>query len=54
VAFSLIPVIMYQGLQAICGWISENQYSMYAFYGKWCIFFNYVLISFGFFPKLGI
>ena len=57
VAFSLIPVIIFQGYKQFADGLSETKYSMYAIYlaNVVHIFFNYVLIYgvWGF-PKLGI
>jgi MATE family multidrug resistance protein len=57
VAFSLIPVIIFQGYKQFADGLSQTKYSMYAIYlaNLVHIFFNYVLI-YGFlgFPKLGI
>jgi MATE family multidrug resistance protein len=57
VAFSLIPVIIFQGYKQFADGLSQTKYSMYAIYmaNVVHIFFNYVLI-YGFwgFPKLGI
>ncbi len=57
VAFSLIPVIVFQGYKQFADGLSETKYSMYAIYlaNVVHIFFNYVLIYgvWGF-PKLGI
>jgi len=57
VAFSLIPVIIFQGYKQFADGLSQTKYSMYAIYlaNVVHIFFNYVLIYgvFGF-PKLGI
>ena len=57
VAFSLIPVIIYQGYKQFADGLSETKYSMYAIFlaNIVHIFFNYVLIyGVWFFPKLGI
>ena len=57
VAFSLIPVIIFQGYKQFADGLSETKYSMYAIYlaNVVHIFFNYVLIyGIWFFPKLGI
>jgi multidrug resistance protein, MATE family len=57
VAFSLIPVIIFQGYKQFADGMSQTKYSMYAIYltNVVHIFFNYVLI-YGIwgFPKLGI
>ena len=57
VAFSLIPVIVFQGYKQFADGLSQTKYSMYAIYlaNIIHIFFNYVLIYgvWGF-PKLGI
>ena len=57
VAFSLIPVIMYQGYKQFADGLSLTKYSMYAIIltNVVHVFFNYVLI-YGIwgFPKLGI
>jgi MATE family multidrug resistance protein len=57
VAFSLIPVVIYQGYKQFADGLSKTKYSMYAilFTNVIHIFFNYVLIyGIWFFPKLGI
>ncbi|PWA07500.1 MATE family efflux transporter [Flavobacterium psychrotolerans] len=57
VAFSLIPVIMYQGYKQFADGLSQTKYSMYAIFmaNVVHIFFNYVLIyGIWIFPKLGI
>jgi len=57
VAFSLIPVIMYQGYKQFSDGLSKTKYSMYAILmaNVVHVFFNYVLIyGIWFFPKLGI
>ncbi len=57
VAFSLIPVIIYQGYKQFADGLASTKYSMYAIFmaNVVHIFFNYVLIyGFWFFPKLGI
>ena len=57
VAFSLIPVIIYQGYKQFADGLSETKYSMYAIFmaNVVHIFFNYVLIyGTWIFPKLGI
>lgn len=57
VAFSLIPVIIYQGYKQFADGLSQTKYSMYAifFANVVHVFFNYVLIyGVWFFPKLGI
>lgn len=57
VAFSLIPVILFQAYKQFADGLSQTKYSMYAIYlaNVVHIFFNYVLIygAWGF-PKLGI
>jgi MATE family multidrug resistance protein len=57
VAFSLVPVIIFQGYKQFADGLSETKYSMYAIYlaNVVHVFFNYVLIygTLGF-PKLGI
>lgn len=57
VAFSLIPVIIFQGYKQFADGLSHTKYSMYAIYlaNVVHVFFNYVLIYgvWGF-PKLGI
>lgn len=57
VAFSLIPVIVFQGYKQFSDGLSQTKYSMYAIYlaNVVHVFFNYVLIygAWGF-PKLGI
>lgn len=57
VAFSLIPVIIFQGYKQFADGLSQTKYAMYAIYlaNVVHIFFNYVLIYgvWGF-PKLGI
>ena len=57
VAFSLIPVIVFQGYKQFADGLSKTKYSMYAIYlaNVVHVFFNYVLIYgvWGF-PKLGI
>lgn len=57
VAFSLIPVVIFQGYKQFADGLSETKYSMYAIYLSNIVhvFFNYVLIYgvWGF-PKLGI
>jgi MATE family multidrug resistance protein len=57
VAFSLIPVIIFQGYKQFADGLSQTKYSMYAIYlaNVVHVFFNYVLI-YGLwgFPKLGI
>lgn len=57
VAFSLIPMIIFQGYKQFADGLSQTKYSMYAIYlsNVVHIFFNYVLIYgvWGF-PKLGI
>ena len=57
VAFSLIPVIIYQGYKQFADGLSKTKYSMYAIFmaNVVHIFFNYVLIyGVWFFPKMGI
>jgi MATE family multidrug resistance protein len=57
VAFSLIPVIIFQGYKQFADGLSQTKYSMYAIYlaNVVHVFFNYVLIyGIWFFPKLGI
>ena len=57
VAFSLIPVIIYQGYKQFADGLSETKYSMYAIFmaNVVHIFFNYVLIyGIWIFPELGI
>lgn len=57
VAFSLIPVIIFQGYKQFADGLSQTKYSMYAIYlaNVVHIFFNYALIyGFWIFPKLGI
>ena len=57
VAFSLIPVIIYQGYKQFADGMSKTKYSMYAIFltNIVHIFFNYALIyGVWFFPKLGI
>ena len=57
VAFSLIPVIVYQGYKQFADGLSQTKYSMYAIFmaNVVHIFFNYVLIyGVWIFPKLGI
>jgi len=57
VAFSLIPVVVFQGYKQFADGLSQTKYSMYAIYlaNVVHVFFNYVLI-YGVlgFPKLGI
>jgi len=57
VAFSLIPVIIFQGYKQFADGLSQTKYSMYAIYlaNIVHVFFNYVLIYgvWGF-PKMGI
>ena len=57
VAFSLIPVVIFQGYKQFADGLSQTKYSMYAIYlaNVVHIFFNYMLIYgvWGF-PKLGI
>ncbi|RTY83510.1 MATE family efflux transporter [Flavobacterium sp. LS1P28] len=57
VAFSLIPVIIYQGYKQFADGLAKTKYSMYAILmaNVVHIFFNYVLIyGIWIFPKLGI
>lgn len=57
VAFSLIPVVMYQGYKQFADGLSLTKYSMYSIIltNVVHVFFNYVLIyGFWFFPKLGV
>lgn len=57
VAFSLIPVIIYQGYKQFADGLSRTKYSMYAIFmaNVVHIFFNYVLIyGVWVFPKLGL
>lgn len=57
VAFSLIPVIIYQGYKQFADGLSKTKYSMYAIFltNIVHVFFNYVLIyGIWFFPRLGI
>jgi MATE family multidrug resistance protein len=57
VAFSLIPVIIYQGYKQFADGLSKTKYAMYSIFmaNVVHIFFNYVLIyGVWFFPKLGI
>ena len=57
VAFSLIPVVIYQGYKQFADGLSKTKYSMYAIImaNVVHIFFNYVLIyGVWIFPKLGI
>ena len=57
VAFSLIPVVIYQGYKQFADGLSKTKYSMYAIMmaNVVHIFFNYVLIyGIWFFPKLGV
>lgn len=57
VAFSLIPVIIYQGYKQFADGLSRTKYAMYSIFmaNVVHIFFNYVLIyGVWFFPKLGI
>ncbi len=57
VAFSLIPVIIYQGYKQFADGLSKTKYSMYAILlaNVVHVFFNYVLIyGVWVFPKLGI
>jgi multidrug resistance protein, MATE family len=57
VAFSLIPLIIYQGYKQFADGLSQTKYSMYAILmaNVVHVFFNYVLIyGVWIFPKLGI
>nr|WP_315201290.1 MATE family efflux transporter [uncultured Flavobacterium sp.] len=57
VAFSLIPVVMYQGYKQFADGLSLTKYSMYSIIltNVVHVFFNYVLIyGFWIFPKLGM
>ncbi len=57
VAFSLIPMIIYQGYKQFADGLSKTKYSMYAIFmaNVVHIFFNYMLIyGIWIFPKLGI
>ena len=57
VAFSLIPVIIYQGYKQFADGLSLTKYSMYAIFmtNVVHVFFNYALIyGVWFFPKLGV
>ena len=57
VAFSLIPVIIYQGYKQFADGLSKTKYAMYSIFmaNVVHIFFNYVLIyGVWFFPKMGI
>jgi MATE family multidrug resistance protein len=57
VAFSLIPVVIYQGYKQFADGLSLTKYSMYSIIlaNVVHIFFNYVLIyGFWIFPKLGV
>lgn len=57
VAFSLIPVVVFQGYKQFADGMSKTKYAMYAIYMANIvhIFFNYVLIyGIWFFPKWGI
>jgi MATE family multidrug resistance protein len=57
VAFSLIPVIIFQGYKQFADGLSQTKYSMYAIFmaNVVHVFFNYVLIyGIWIFPKLGI
>jgi MATE family multidrug resistance protein len=57
VAFSLIPVVIYQGYKQFADGLSHTKYSMYAifFTNVVHVFFNYVLIyGFWIFPEMGI
>jgi len=57
VAFSLIPLIMYQGYKQFADGLSQTKYPMYAIFlaNVVHILFNYVLIyGFWFFPKMGV
>lgn len=57
VAFSLIPVIVYQGYKQFADGLSLTKYSMYAIFltNVVHVFFNYALIyGFWIFPKMGV
>lgn len=57
VAFSLIPVVMYQGYKQFADGLSLTKYSMYSIIltNVVHVFFNYALIyGFWIFPKLGV
>lgn len=57
VAFSLIPMIMYQGYKQFADGLSKTKYAMYAIMmaNVVHVLFNYVLIyGIWFFPKLGV
>ena len=57
VAFSLIPVVIYQGYKQFADGLSHTKYAMISIYMANIVhvFFNYVLIyGFWIFPKLGI
>ena len=57
VAFSLIPVVMYQGYKQFADGLSLTKYSMYSIIltNVVHVFFNYVLIyGYWIFPKLGV
>lgn len=57
VAFSLIPVVMYQGYKQFADGLSLTKYSMYSIIltNVVHVFFNYVLIyGFWIFPELGV
>ena len=57
VAFSLIPVVIYQGYKQFADGLSLTKYSMYSIIlaNVVHVFFNYVLIyGFWIFPKLGV
>jgi MATE family multidrug resistance protein len=57
VAFSLIPVVIFQGYKQFSDGLSQTKYSMYAIYlaNIVHVIFNYFLIyGIWFFPKLGI
>lgn len=57
VAFSLIPLIIYQGYKQFADGLSHTKYSMYAIIGANIVhvFLNYILIyGIWIFPKLGI
>jgi MATE family multidrug resistance protein len=57
VAFSLIPVVMYQGYKQFADGLSLTKYSMYSIIltNVVHVFFNYILIyGFWIFPKLGV
>jgi MATE family multidrug resistance protein len=57
VAFSLIPVVMYQGYKQFADGLSLTKYSMYSIIltNVVHVFFNYILIyGFWIFPKMGV